>query len=181
MQPPHPVFNVIVLLLLIHAHWHAPIISAGTAAVTGGQWQQNLKLDGVSILATYGFLRAHALDNLVDGYGVHDYSPVVKPGDKAATAQPKAYLEQSIFPQGNAKPYWLTEWGFPSVAASSAQYHDRARSLAVLACNRKPLFKPAIQIAASPGPIRMTMQSGPPCWFRMNCSTLHGAVRTTPR
>jgi hypothetical protein len=79
---------------------HAPIISAGMAAVSGGQWQQNLKLDGVSIPATYAFLRAHGLDNLVDGYGVHDYPPVVKLGDKVAAAQRKTYLDQSIFPPG---------------------------------------------------------------------------------
>jgi hypothetical protein len=109
---------------------HAPIISAGLAAVTGGQWQQNLQVDGVSIPATYAFLRAHGLDNLVDGYGVHDYPPVVKAGDRAAAAQRIAMLENSIFPPGNAKPYWLTEWGFPSAAASSAQDQDRTRSVA---------------------------------------------------
>src|SRR5262249_34089477 len=53
----------------------APIISAGMAAVTGGTWQQKLKVDGVSIPATYAYLRAHGLDELVDGYGVHYYPP----------------------------------------------------------------------------------------------------------
>jgi hypothetical protein len=38
-----------------------------------------LRIDGVTIPANYAFLRAHGLDNLVDGYGVHDYPPVVKP------------------------------------------------------------------------------------------------------
>lgn len=109
---------------------HTPIISAGMAAATGGAWQQNLKLDSVSIPATYAFLRANGLDKLVDGYGVHDYPPEVKPGDKAAAAQRKAQLDNSIFPPGNAKPYWLTEWGFSSTAASSAQDQDRARSVA---------------------------------------------------
>lgn len=107
---------------------HAPIISAGMAAVTGGQWQQNLKVDGVSIPATYAFLRAHGLDELVDGYGVHDYPPEVKPGDKAAAAQRISMLDKSIFPPGNAKPYWLTEWGFSSTATSSAQDQDRTRA-----------------------------------------------------
>lgn len=109
---------------------HTPIISAGMAAATGGAWQQNLKLDSVSIPATYAFLRANGLDKLVDGYGVHDYPPEVKPGDKAAAAQRKAQLDNLIFPPGNAKPYWLTEWGFSSTAASSAQDQDRARSVA---------------------------------------------------
>jgi hypothetical protein len=120
---------------------HAPIISAGMAAVSGGQWQQNLKLDGVSIPATYAFLRAHGLDNLVDGYGVHDYPPVVKQGDKVAATQRRAYLDQSIFPPGNAKPYWLTEWGFPSVATSSAQDQDRVRSVAEMRAYFLQLFR----------------------------------------
>ena len=120
---------------------HVPIISAGMAAVTGGQWQRNLMVDGVSIPATYAFLRVHGLDNLVDGYGVHDYPPVVKPGDKTAAAQRKALLDQSIFPPGNAKPYWLTEWGFPSVATSSAQDQDRARSVAEMRAYLLNLFQ----------------------------------------
>jgi hypothetical protein len=120
---------------------HAPIISAGMAAVTGSRWQQNLKVDGVSIPATYAFLRAHGLDNLVDGYGVHDYPPVVKPGDKAAAAQRIALLDNSIFPPGNAKPYWMTEWGFSSAAASSAQDQDRARSVAEMRAYFLHLFR----------------------------------------
>jgi hypothetical protein len=109
---------------------HAPIISAGMAAATNSQWLQSLKVDAVSIPATYAFLRAHGLDNLVDGYGVHDYPPVVKPGDKAAIAQRNAQLDRLVFPPDNAKPYWLTEWGFSSAARSSAQDQDRARSVA---------------------------------------------------
>jgi hypothetical protein len=120
---------------------HAPIISAGMAAVTGGQWQQNLKVDGVSIPATYAFLRSHGLDTLVDGYGVHDYPPAVKPGDKAAIAQRNAQLDQAIFPPGNAKPYWLTEWGFSSTATSSAQDQDRARSVAEMRAYFLRLFR----------------------------------------
>ncbi len=120
---------------------HAPIISAGMAEVTGGAWQQKLKVDGVSIPATYAFLRANGLDKLVDGYGVHDYPSVVKPGDKAAAADRKAKLDSTIFPPGNAKPYWLTEWGFPSTAKSSAQDQDRARSVAELRAYFLPLFR----------------------------------------
>jgi hypothetical protein len=57
---------------------HTPIISAGMAAVTGGAWQQKLGVDGVSIPATYAYLRAHGLDNLVDGYG----GPLLSPGSE---------------------------------------------------------------------------------------------------
>jgi len=50
-----------------------PIISAGMAAATGDAWQQKLGVDSVSIPATYASMRAHGLDKLVDGYGVHYY------------------------------------------------------------------------------------------------------------
>jgi hypothetical protein len=106
---------------------HTPIISAGMAAVTGSAWQ--LGVDGVSIPATYAYLRAHGLDDLVDGYGVHYYPPEVKPGDKAAAAQHLSVLDNNIFPPGNAKPYWLTEWGFSSTATSSDEDQSRARSV----------------------------------------------------
>ncbi len=120
---------------------HTPIISAGMAAVTGGQWQQKLQVDGVSIPATYAFLRAHGLDKLVDGYGVHDYPPEVKPGDTAGAAKRIAMLDSSIFPPGNAKPYWLTEWGFSSAATTSAQDRDRARSVAEMRAYFLKLFR----------------------------------------
>jgi hypothetical protein len=108
---------------------HIPILSAGMAAVTGGSWQQKLQVDGVSIPATYAYLRTHGLDKLVDGYGVHDYPSEVNPGDKAAAAKRIAMLDKSIFPPGNTKSYWLTEWGFSSVATSSAEDQARARSV----------------------------------------------------
>lgn len=120
---------------------HTAIISAGMAGATGGQWQHNLKADGVSIPATYAFLRAHGLDDLVDGYGVHDYPPVVKAGDKSAAAQRIAMLNQSIFPPGNTKPYWMTEWGFPSAATTSVQDQDRARSVAEMRAYFLGLFR----------------------------------------
>jgi hypothetical protein len=108
---------------------HTPIIAAGMASVTGGDWQKKMRLDGVSIPATYAFLRQHGLDTLVDGYGVHVYPPYVKPGDKAAAAQRLAMLNEQIFPLGNTKPYWLTEWGLPSDATSSDKDQDRLRAV----------------------------------------------------
>jgi hypothetical protein len=110
---------------------HAPIISAGMATGSGGAWQQKLQLDSVSILVTYAFLRAHGLDDLVDGYGVHTYPPQVKLGDAIAAAQRNVQLDKTVFPPGNSKPYWLTEWGFPSLATSSAEDQTRAQSVAV--------------------------------------------------
>jgi len=120
---------------------HAPLISAGMAAVTGGAWQQKLQVDGVSIPATYAYLRGHGLDRLVDGYGVHDYPPEVKQGDKAAAAQRIAKLDSAIFPPGNAKPYWLTEWGFSSTARFSAEDQERARSTAEIRTYLLHLFR----------------------------------------
>lgn len=108
---------------------HTPIISAGMATGSGGPWQQKLQLDSVPIPVIYAFLRAHGLDDLVDGYGVHTYPPLAKPGDKVAGAQRSAELDKKVFPPGNAKPYWVTEWGFPSVATSSAQDQARAQSV----------------------------------------------------
>ncbi len=122
--------NVLAALKEVRDHSkfnrHTPIISAGMATVGGGAWQQKLRLDGVSISATYAFLRAHGLDQLVDGYGVHTYPPQVKPGDGVAAAQRLAQLDEKVFPPGNSKPYWLTEWGFPSAATSSEE--DPART-----------------------------------------------------
>jgi hypothetical protein len=108
---------------------HTPIISAGMATGSGSAWQQKLQLDSVSIPVAYAFLRAHGLDNLVDGYGVHTYPQPVKPGDKVGLAQRNAELYKDVFPPGNRKPYWLTEWGFPSVATSSTDDQARAQSV----------------------------------------------------
>jgi hypothetical protein len=108
---------------------HTPIISAGMATGSGGAWQQKLQLDSVSIPVTYAFLGAHGLHNLVDGYGVHTYPQPVKPGDKVALAQRNAELDKDVFPPGNRKPYWVTEWGFPSVATSSTDDQARAQSV----------------------------------------------------
>ncbi len=111
---------------------HAPIISAGMAAANGEPWQQKLQVDSVSIPAAYAFLRAHGLDALVDGYGVHDYPAEIAAGDRTAAEQRDAHLDQTVFPPGGMKPYWLTEWGFPSDAVSSADDQTRARSVSEL-------------------------------------------------
>ncbi|MGX9427131.1 MULTISPECIES: hypothetical protein [Bradyrhizobium] len=118
-----------------------PIISAGMAAVTGADWQRKLKVDGVSIPATYAYLRAHGLDEIVDGYGVHYYPPEVNPRDKTAAAQRQSVLDNQIFPPGNAKPYWLTEWGFSSTATSSAEDQARIRSVTEMRGYFQRLFR----------------------------------------
>ncbi|MBU6451656.1 MAG: hypothetical protein KGS72_07770 [Cyanobacteria bacterium REEB67] len=108
---------------------NTPLITAGMAACSGGIWQAKSKIDGVSIPATYSFLRARGLDDLVDGYGVHVYPGVVKEGDKTALNERNQKLDESIFPPGKDKPFWLTEWGFPSTAQNAADDKTRARSV----------------------------------------------------
>ena len=127
--------QILALLKETRAHSklnaHTPIISAGMATVSGGKWQADNKLDGVSIPVIYAFLRAHGLDDLVDGYGVHSYPPQVTGDDKTALPQLRNDLDDHIFPSGNAKPYWLTEWGFGS-DGSAAEERQRARSVAAM-------------------------------------------------
>jgi hypothetical protein len=106
-----------------------PIITCGMAAVTGGIWQKKAKMDGVSIPATYKFLKAHGVDKLVDGYGVHTYPGVVKAGDKEGLAKREQEEDEKIFPAFCDKPFWLTEWGFPSKAATSEEDKERTRSV----------------------------------------------------
>jgi len=105
---------------------NTPIIASGMAGATGSVWQSKMKIDGVTIPATYRFLRQHGIDDLVDGYGVHDYPASVKEGDQKGLTERNSKLDQTIFPEGNTKPYWVTEWGFHSSAVSSED--DKTRS-----------------------------------------------------
>ena len=107
----------------------APIITCGMASVTGGEWQKKAKMDGVTIPATYRFLKAHGVDKFVDGYGVHTYPSVVKPGDKDGLAKREQMEDEKIFPSFCDKPFWVTEWGFPSQAADSKGDRERTRSV----------------------------------------------------
>ncbi|HEY9757333.1 MAG TPA: glycosyl hydrolase [Oculatellaceae cyanobacterium] len=108
---------------------NTPIITCGMASAAGGAWQKQWKIDGVTIPATYAFLRAHGLDNLVDGYGVHTYPRSVKAGDKADVERRATELDETIFPANCDKPFWVTEWGFSSKANSSEEDKDRTRSV----------------------------------------------------
>ena len=111
-----------------------PILTAGMATVGGGAWQQKFQLDGVSIPATYAFLRAHGLDQLVDGYGVHAYPQPVNVAGKGGAPRPPApldllSLDEKVFPPGNTKPYWVTEWGLASHATSAADDQKRTQEV----------------------------------------------------
>ena len=118
-----------------------PLISAGMAELTDAAWLRRSQVDGISIPATYAFLRAHGLDGLVDGYGVHFYPRVIAPGDTAAVARQRAVMDTTVFAPGNAKPYWLTEWGISSRAMNSAGDQERARAVSGMRRYFAPLFR----------------------------------------
>ena len=62
-----------------------PIILAGlVGAADGDRTYNNEGEDKVSLPATIAFMRAHGLDSLVDGYGIHTYPSSDHPGDPAA-------------------------------------------------------------------------------------------------
>jgi hypothetical protein len=96
---------------------HTPIISAGLADLDDSTWPHQRRADGVGVSATLDFFRAHGMDNLVDGYGIHSYPPSGQPGTSAGAAMRRAHVEhnglQECQPSGSAigKPCWFTEWG----------------------------------------------------------------------
>jgi hypothetical protein len=98
-----------------------PIISAGlVSANDGDKLYNNKKDDKVSLSATIAFLRAHGLDSLVDGYGMHIYPSAGQPGNMAAAAQRLSRLNSVDLAECRAngaedgKPCWVTKWGFPN-------------------------------------------------------------------
>jgi hypothetical protein len=96
---------------------HTPIITAGLADVGGSTWPHQRRADAVDISATFDFLRAHGLDQLVDGYGIHSYPPSSDPGTSAGAAKRRQHVEENGLeecqPSGSTKgkPCWITEWG----------------------------------------------------------------------
>ena len=96
---------------------HTPIITAGLADAGGSDWPRQRKADAVDISATLDFLRAHGLDRLVDGYGLHSYPPSSGPGTSEGAAKRRAHIEQNGIAECQApehaagKPCWITEWG----------------------------------------------------------------------
>ena len=120
---------------------HTPIIAAGMAALPDQAWLQHVHLDAVAVPATYRFLRAHGLDDLVDGYGVHYYPAEVAPGDPAGMAKRLSVMQNLVFPPLGNKPYWLTEWGFKSTAPAGSHDPARERSVAELRTAFQPLIR----------------------------------------
>jgi len=96
---------------------NTPIITAGLADVGGSTWPHQRRADAVDISATLDFFRAHGVDKLVDGYGLHSYPPSGDPGASEGAAKRRAHVEENGIaecqPPGKAtgKPCWITEWG----------------------------------------------------------------------
>jgi hypothetical protein len=103
---------------------HTPIVSAGLVFNEAPGALRKTKLDAVSGPATFDFMRAHGLDDLVDAYGVHTYPWVDKPGDPATVAGRGERLQKYVLAEcrpadsTNGKPCWITEWGIPDHGTS---------------------------------------------------------------
>jgi len=107
-----------------------PIMTAGFVDA-GPPGKRNSRYDDVSLAATFAFMRAHGLDDLVDAYAVHTY-----PGGHTPAARLQHLEDITVAdcrPPGSAagKPCWITEWGFPnpdeSCPLDDAKRADRVR------------------------------------------------------
>jgi hypothetical protein len=103
---------------------HAAIVSAGLVFNEAPEAPRTSRLDAVGATSTLDFMRAHGLDDLVDAYGVHTYPSTYNPGNPTAAAGRRERLQKYVLaecrPQGDGqgKPCWITEWGFPNHDAS---------------------------------------------------------------
>lgn len=94
-----------------HLYARTPIMTAGLVDF-GPPGVRASQLDGVSLAATFAFLRSHGLDDLVDAYAVHTY-----PGGRTAAARSR-HLRDVVTADcrppdsASGKPCWITEWGF---------------------------------------------------------------------
>jgi hypothetical protein len=102
----------------------AAIVSAGLVFDEAPQAPRTARLDAVSAAATLDFMRAHGLDDLVDGYGVHTYPWTNDPGNPSAAAGRRDRLQKYVLAEcrpegvGGGKPCWITEWGVPNHAVA---------------------------------------------------------------
>jgi hypothetical protein len=116
-----------------------PIISGGLADLDdSGKWLRSVKADAVSVDATLDFLRAHGLDQLVDGYGLHFYPLATGPGSAAGQAALRAHLELNGLTQcgppgaAKGKPCWVTEWNFNGLKGLDACPIDDTARIAMV-------------------------------------------------
>lgn len=96
-----------------------PIILAGLSDPSPAWPTPSVRADAIDHADTLAYLRAHGLDALVDGYGVHTY---VGPG--LTDAQRRDHLRRYVFlacretSNTTGKPCWLTEWGVPRTSTA---------------------------------------------------------------
>lgn len=116
-----------------------PIVSAGLADLDDStKWLQSVKADAVGVGATLHFLRAHGLDGLVDGYGLHFYPLAANPGTAAGLAELRTHLQRNGLsecqPPGSkrGKPCWITEWNFNGLKGLKACPIDDAMRIAMV-------------------------------------------------
>lgn len=126
-----------------------PILTAGFGVYEGPEGPLRQPSFGlVSINATLDFMRAHGLDQWVDGYAVHVYPWSDRPGDPAAAAGRQHRLAKYALtrcqPAGSnaGKPCWITEWGF-KLRDTACPVNDDERKVLIREMMRN--FKPYVE------------------------------------
>jgi len=120
-----------------------PIISGGLADLSVSTWTHTKRADAVDVTATWNFMRAHGLDDLVDGYGLHLYPHT---GDSGKI---RTHLEQNGLDECQAagtpggKPCWITEWGADG-AGAGCPVDDSARIVQVKAMRSQ--YDPLVRV-----------------------------------
>jgi hypothetical protein len=107
-----------------------PIISGGLADLSDSTWPHQRRADAVDVLATFDFLRAHGLDDLVDGYGIHSYPHAKDAAGRLAHIEKNGLSECQPVGAARGKPCWFTEWGVGGTSAG-CPVEDAERSLLV--------------------------------------------------
>lgn len=102
-----------------------PITTAGlgTYDQDDGVLPDWAKGDVVGIHTTLSYLRAHGLDDLVDGYAVHIYPDTTRPIANAPALRKQRIAKFDLAdcrPPGSrdGKPCWITEWGIDNKATN---------------------------------------------------------------
>ena len=103
-----------------------PIISGGLADLSDSTWPHQRRADAVDVSATFDFLRAHGLDDLVDGYGIHSYPHAKDAAGRLLHIEKNGLSECQPIGATRGKPCWFTEWGV-SGASAGCPVNDAGR------------------------------------------------------
>jgi hypothetical protein len=107
-----------------------PIISGGLADLSDSTWPHQRRADAVDVSATFDFLRAHGLDGLVDGYGIHSYPHANDAAGRLTHIEKNGLSECQPAGGARGKPCWFTEWGVGG-ASAGCPVHDADRTALV--------------------------------------------------